>query len=83
MSSHGKYLGLPMVFEKSKKVSFASIKDRVWKKLQDYWKEKLLPRTGMEILIKVIVQAIPTFAMSCLKLPTGLFKDIAYLVGDS
>lgn len=30
---HGKYLGLPTLIGKSKKVLFASIKDRVWEKL--------------------------------------------------
>lgn len=79
VSYHGKYLGLPMVFDKSKKVSFASVKDRVSKKLQG-WKENLLSRAGKEILIKAIVQAIPTFAMSCFKLPTGLCKDIESLI---
>ena len=38
------------------------IKERVWAKLQD-WKEKLLPQVGREILLKAVIQAIPTFAI--------------------
>lgn len=34
VSSHDKYLGLPTFFNRSKKLSFAHIKYRIWKKLQ-------------------------------------------------
>ena len=54
-----RYLGLPSLVGRNKKASFNYIKDRVWKKLQD-WKEKLLSQAGRVILIKVVVQAIPT-----------------------
>lgn len=40
---HAKYLGLPMVFGRSKKEIFALVKERVWKKIKG-WKEKLLLR---------------------------------------
>lgn len=42
---HDKYLGLPTVIGRSKKVVFASIQERVWRKLQD-WKGKSLSRAG-------------------------------------
>ena len=47
---HDKYLGFPTVFIKSKRISFAGLRDRMWKKLQG-WKEKLLSSTGKEVLI--------------------------------
>ena len=47
----------------------------MWSKLQG-WKEKLLSQARREVLLKAVVQAIPTFAMSCFKLPVGLCKDI-------
>ena len=41
IKEYEKYLGLPPVVGRHKKVSFNYIKDRVWGKLQG-WKEKLL-----------------------------------------
>lgn len=73
---HGKYLGLPTIFDKSKRISFAALRDRVWRKLQG-WKEKLLSRAGKEVLIKAVIQDIPSYAMSCFKLPLSLCRDIS------
>ncbi|XP_021760609.1 uncharacterized protein LOC110725436 [Chenopodium quinoa] len=68
---HEKYLVLPTIIGRSKKVIFAGLKERLWKKLQG-WKEKLLSRPGKEILIKAVAQAIPTYMMSILKIPDTL-----------
>ncbi|XP_075640217.1 uncharacterized protein LOC142611959 [Castanea sativa] len=74
-----KYLGLPSFIRRRKKESFDNIKQRVWKRLQG-WEGKLITQAGREILIKQIAQALPTYAMSCLKLPIGLCHDIEALV---
>ena len=68
-------LGCLLLWEKNKKASLNYIKERVWAKLQG-WKEKLLSQGGREVLLKAVVQAIPTFTMSCFKLPVGLCKEI-------
>ena len=73
IKEYEKYLRLPAVVGKNKKASLNYIKERVWAKLQG-WKEKFISQAGREILLKVVVQAIPTFAMSCFKLPVGLCK---------
>lgn len=74
-----KYLGLPAIVGREKKRSFIYHQERVWKKLQG-WKEKLLSIASREVLIKSVIQAIPTYTMSCFKLPNGLFKDLGVLI---
>ena len=79
IKEYERYLGLPTVVGRKKKASLNFIKDRVWGKLQG-WKEKLLSQAGKEVLLKAVVQAIPTFAMSCFLLPIGLCQDIEMLI---
>jgi hypothetical protein len=54
-----KYLGLPTMVGHSKTTTFAGILGRVQKKL-DGLKERFLSQAGKEVLIKAVVQAIPT-----------------------
>ena len=68
-----KYLGLPSFIERNKKVCFTQIKERIWAKMQG-WKEKLLSQAGKEIMIKAIVQSIPTYSMSVFKLQWGCVR---------
>ncbi|KAL5550226.1 hypothetical protein UlMin_000402 [Ulmus minor] len=55
--------------------------DRVWNKLCG-WKSKLLSAGGKEILIKSIIQAIPTYAMNLFKLPSSLIRELQRLCGQ-
>lgn len=79
IKEYERYLGLPAVVGRRKKASLNYIKDRVWGKLQG-WKEKILSQAGKEVLLKAVVQAIPTFAMSCFRLPIELCQDIEKLI---
>ena len=79
VKQYEKYLGLPSFVGRGKKVSFAFIKEMVWSNLKG-WKEKLLSQAGREVLIKAVIQALPTFAMSYFKLPTSLSHDIKVMV---
>ena len=69
------YLGLPSIIGRSKKQVFNKVKERVGKKLMG-WKEKLLSIEGIEILIKAVAQAVPTYTMGCFLLRKGLCDDI-------
>ena len=68
---HGKYLGLPSIIGRSKTEVFAEVKEKVGRKLAG-WKGKLLSIGGNEILIKAIVQAVPTYTMSYFLILKGL-----------
>ena len=70
-----KYLGVPSIVGRNKKAAFAPIIKRVWSKLKG-WKEKTMSQARREILIKVVAQAIPIYAMGCFLLPKGLLKDL-------
>jgi hypothetical protein len=74
-----KYLGLPIYMRKSKVQTFSYIKDKVRKRIQG-WKEKLLSRAGMDVLIKAVAQSIPTYAMSCFDLTKTLCDDIGMMI---
>lgn len=73
------YLGIPMVLGRSKARAFDFLKDRVWRKVRG-WKQKLLSFAGREVLLKVVVQAAPTYVMSLFKLPTGFCHDLRRLM---
>ena len=73
------YLGLPSLVGRRKKEGFNFIKEKVWRKLQG-WEGKLLSQVGREVLIKAVIQAIPTYAMGCFKLPLGLCHEIETMI---
>lgn len=76
---HSKYLGLPTMVGRSKKVIFSTLKERIWKKLNGY-KEKLLSQAGREVLIKSVLQAIPIYVMSIFRIPDTLIDEIHSLL---
>ncbi|KAL0434848.1 UNVERIFIED_CONTAM: putative mitochondrial protein [Sesamum radiatum] len=73
------YLGLPSRVGRSKRELFATIRDRIWQKISG-WNEKLLSQAGKEILITAVLQAVPSYAMGCFKLPITLLKEIQSMI---
>jgi hypothetical protein len=74
-----KYLGMPSDVGRSRNGSFKFLKDRLWKRILG-WMEQLLSAGGKEILIKSIAQAVPTYSMSCFRLPRGLSLHLNSLI---
>ena len=62
-----KYLGLPSMIGRSKEATFGFIKDRIWHKINS-WSSKCLSKAGREVLIKSVLQSIPSYII-----------DVAYL----
>ena len=79
IKQHERYLGLPSLVGRNKQSTFKSIKEKLGKKLAG-WKEKMLSKQGKEILTKVVAQAIPTYTMSCFKLPDSLCEDLTSMI---
>ena len=74
-----RYLGLPAFVGRANRQGFAYIKERIWKKIQG-WKEKLLSQAGRKVLIKSVIQAIPSYSMSCFKLLKELIQEIEVMI---
>ena len=79
IKQHEKYLGFPLLVGRNKKNTFREIKEELAKKLAG-WKERLLSKAGKEVLIKVIAQDIPTYSMSCFKIPDSLCDEMTSLI---
>ncbi|XP_040987655.1 uncharacterized mitochondrial protein AtMg00310-like [Juglans microcarpa x Juglans regia] len=76
-----KHLGLPSVIGRSKVTAFQHIVEKVCRKLEN-WKVKFLSQAGKEILIKVVVQAIPTYSMNVFLLPRTLCNKLNSLISN-
>lgn len=81
VEKHEKYLGLPTIIGRSKKMVFTCLKERIWKKMQG-WKEKLLSQARKEVLIKAVAQAIPTYITGLFHIPDTLIDEIHSMLLD-
>lgn len=73
VDKHDKYLGMPAALGKSKKEIFSVLCERIWKCINE-WGEKSLSEAGKEVLIKAVLQSIPTYIVSCFQLPLYLIQ---------
>ena len=69
------YLGLSTLISCGKYQTFSFLKDRVWKKLQG-WKGVMLSRVGKEVLIKAVVQSLPTYTIGVFQLPLRICDEL-------
>jgi hypothetical protein len=77
----GTYLGLPSMIGRSKKATFGFIKDRVWKKINS-WRGRALSKAGKDVMIKSVLQAIPSYIMSVYLLPESIISDIEKMLNS-
>lgn len=74
-----RYLGLPARIGTTKVEVFSFLKDRLWARVQG-WNEKNLSMAGRKVLIKSVLQAIPTYVMSCFKLPDSILEEVEKII---
>jgi hypothetical protein len=76
-----KYLGLPVPEGKMKSGKFQPIKGKFAKRASN-WAEKYMSGAAKEILIKFVLQSLPTYAMGVFKFPAGLIEDLSKAIRD-
>ncbi|XP_040956169.1 uncharacterized protein [Gossypium hirsutum] len=76
-----RYLGLPSMVGKRKRISFQNLKDRLKQKI-DSWSIRYLSQGGKEVFIKAVLQAIPTYSMACFLLPKTLCSDLDRIIAN-
>ena len=69
------HLGLPAFMGRNRRQTLQRIKNRVEKQLQS-WRARIFSAGGREVLIKAVVQAIPTYTMGVFRLPSSLIHDL-------
>ncbi|XP_058742267.1 uncharacterized protein LOC131614725 [Vicia villosa] len=77
----GKYLGLSSMIGRSKKAIFSFIKNHIWNRINS-WKGRSLSRAGKKIMIKSVLQAIPTCIMSIFILPDVVVNEIEKMLNS-
>jgi len=74
-----KYLGLPSMVGRSKEATFRFIKDCIWHKINSC-SSKCLSKAGREVMIKSVLQFIPSYIMSVFLLPNKLVDAIEKMI---
>ncbi|XP_071723825.1 uncharacterized protein [Rutidosis leptorrhynchoides] len=73
--THDKYLGLPLLVGSSKVTNFKHISEKVWKRINS-WSSRFLSNAGKDVLIRAVIQAIPTYSMGCFSIPQAILEEI-------
>jgi hypothetical protein len=77
----GNYLGLPSMIGRKKKETFAYVKDQIWKRINS-WRGRALSKAGKEVMIKSVLQAIPSYVMSVYFLPDSTIKEMERMINS-
>uniref|UniRef100_A0A803PCT2 Reverse transcriptase n=1 Tax=Cannabis sativa TaxID=3483 RepID=A0A803PCT2_CANSA len=77
------YLGLPNTMNRNKSVMLGFLKEKMRNQIKG-WDGMFLSRTGKEVLLKMVVQSLPTYAMRVFLLPKKgpLASENPFVVSD-
>ncbi|XP_060959451.1 uncharacterized protein LOC133030657 [Cannabis sativa] len=75
------YLGLPSIVGRNKNAVLGFLKEKMRKRINS-WEGKFLSRAGKEILIKSVVQSLPSYAMNVFLLPVGTCKELEKMMAS-
>ncbi|XP_042958141.1 uncharacterized protein LOC122293703 [Carya illinoinensis] len=78
-SNFEKYFGLPAVAGRQKVATFHILIDRTRARMVN-WKNKFLSNARKEVLLKAMLQAIPTYAMGIFLIPTSITNKLNQLI---
>jgi len=76
-----RYLGLPTAVGKVADGTFNYVTDRI-RGMANGWSENLLSCAGREVLLKANAQAVPTYPMSCFKLPAPICNKMRTYISN-
>ncbi|XP_019084702.1 PREDICTED: uncharacterized protein LOC109126076 [Camelina sativa] len=71
----GSYMGLPESLGGSKTQVFSFVSDKLQNRTNG-WTAKLLSKGGKEVMIKSVATVVPTFVMSCFRIPKTITSKL-------
>ncbi|KAL8502242.1 hypothetical protein ACS0TY_021383 [Phlomoides rotata] len=79
VDEHVVYLGIPTNLGRSKCDIFRCLVNRVAKKVKDL-NNKTLSQVGKLTLVKSVVQSVPTYLMSCFRIPSTIIDQMKSII---
>jgi hypothetical protein len=77
-----RYLGMPTSVGRSPTATFNFLYEMIWKRINGV-ADRPLSRAGKETFLKTVIQAIPTYVMSCFQIPISTCDKISIHYGNS
>lgn len=75
------YLGLPNILDRNKSVLFGFLKAKLLQRISGC-EGNLLSKAGKEVLLKIVVQALPFYAMSVFLLPISVCQGLEKIMAQ-
>ncbi|KAM6583441.1 hypothetical protein CsatB_010443 [Cannabis sativa] len=73
------YLGLPNIVGRNKTTLLGFLKERLRKKIQG-WEGRFLSKAGKELLIKIVAQSLPSYAMNVFLLTKKICNEMEQMM---